>query len=106
MRKSAGEKGEGEPPKAAVGSVQACTLLRVHSASAGVPVGSEGSLQVWEGPACAAGLGLWGGFIANDSFSLFVEFPSLDESLGDMCPPGISVVMESATVTAGTNSSS
>lgn len=34
------------------------------------------------------------------------EFPSLDESLGDGCPPGISAVMESATVTTGTNSSS
>lgn len=66
---------------------------------------SEGSLQVWEGPACTAGLVLWGGLIANDSFSLCVEFPSLDESLGDMCPPGISAVMESATVTSGTNSS-
>lgn len=63
------------------------------------------SLQVWVGPAHTADLVLWGGFIANDSFSLSVEFPSLDESLGDMCPPGISAVMESATVTTGTNSS-
>lgn len=65
-----------------------------------------GFFQVWEGSTYTAVLGLWGGFIANDSFSLFVEFPSLDESLGDMCPPGISVVMESATVTTSTNSSS
>lgn len=65
-----------------------------------------GSFQFWEGSACTAGLGLWGGFIASDSFSLFVEFLSLDESLGDMCPPGISVVMESASVTTGTNPSS
>lgn len=35
-----------------------------------------------------------------------VEFPSLDASSGDACPPGISVVMQSATVTTGTNSSS
>lgn len=74
--------------------------------SLGTSWGPEGSLQVWEGPADNTGLGLWGGFIANDSFSLFVEFPSLDESLGDMYPPGLSAVMESATVTTGTNSSS
>lgn len=88
--------------------MQVCALLRVHIACAGVPGALQefrGVFQVWEGPARTAGLVLWGGFIANDSFSPFVEFPSLDESLGDICPPGISAVMESATVTTGTNSS-
>lgn len=89
--------------------MQACTLPTFTAPMLGsleLFRGPGESLQVSEGPACTAGLGLWGGFIANDSFSLSAEFPSLDESLGDMCPPGISAVMESATVTTGTNSSS